>query len=324
MGKSHRALLLALVVVSAAEGIAARPVAADDGDVPKRVSELLAVLNHPEASRERLNETVKALKELEKIGGPAAPQVVDAAIKPLASYVGDLLVRIGKPALPAIRAKWGDLNDEQRWRLMPVFEKHDRESVREYAWNCLDSQGRVRLDAWLFMLRTKDPRAEDRYFQLLETGGDDPHVRWHLLPGDKPTYEEKRENNALIDLLGPESWVAKGEGQMPPSGHVPPWWPDGRPHVIQTLHDRKVVRAAPALLRVLEEKGPGAGYLAEQIIPALADLGYKEAIPELERVAASKPEPGQRENLHPYALGGYKAVRRLAADAIGKLQPPKR
>ena len=93
--------------------------------------------------------------------------------------------------------------------------------------------------------------------------------------------------------------------------------------MISVLHQRKVTRAAPTLLRVLEEKGPGAGYLAGQIIPALADLGYKKAIPELERIAASQPGRGQRADLHPYALGDYKTVRQLAADAIKRLNAPK-
>jgi hypothetical protein len=298
-----------------------------ENDVRTRVDVLLTVLAHPEARGARLEQAVAAQKELTAIGGAAVPQLIQAVLeKPASANVnftaGQILVDIGKPALPSIWARWADLNDERRWRLMPVFEKHDRESVRGYALNCLDSQGPVRLEAWRFVLRTKELRAEERYFKAIE-GDEAPGIRWHLLPGDKPIYEEKRENNVLIHLLEPDSWVAKGEGQPPPTGYPPPWWPDGRPHVIRTLHQRRVERAAGVLLRVLEEKGPGAGHLAGQIIPALADLGYKEAIPELERVAASKPASGGLDQLHPHALGYYKSVRQLAADAVKRLRDAK-
>jgi hypothetical protein len=264
------------------------------------------------------------------MGAPATPQLVDAVLtNPTSSNVGytagQILLDIGRPALPAIRARWADLNDERRWRLMPVLEKHDRESVRAYAWNCLDADGPTRMSAWGFMLRAKDPRAADRYFDALAEGSREPaYVRWLLLPGERPVYDEKRETTLLIYLLEPGSWVAKGEGQPPPTCVPPPWWPDGRPEVIRVLHRRKVVPAAPDLLRVLQEKGPGGGYLAEQIIPALADLGHTEAIPELERVAASRPEPGRADGPHPYALNDYRAVRRLAADAVERLRRTKR
>ncbi len=130
-------------------------------------------------------------------------------------------------------------------------------------------------------------------------------------------YDEKRENDILIDLLKEGSWVAKREGNPPPPGEHPPWWPDGRSHIIDTLHRRKVDRAAPALLKVLEEKGPGQGYPAEQIIPVLVDFKYKRAIPELERMVASKPAPHGRR---PYALVDHKAVQALAIKALVKLK----
>ena len=303
---------------------------AQEMDVEKRVAELLTVLEHPEARSENLKQTVAAIEELTKIGGPAAPQLVEAVLtnsrtSEVGHTSGRILAEIGKPAFPAIRTKWADLNDGQRWRFMPVFEKHDRESVREYAWNCLDADGMVRYEAWHFMLRTRDPRAKERYFDLLAGWGDEhPGIRWSLLPGEKPIYDEKRENDILIDLLEPDSWVAKGEGQIPPAGEVPSWWPDGRPIIIGLLHQRKVERAAPSLLRILEEKGPGGGYLATVIIPILVDFGYKKAISELERIAASEPPSGRLDEHHPHGGGDvslkYKDVRRLAADAIKQLK----
>lgn len=294
-----------------------------DDQVQKRVKELLNVVERPNPRGEDLKRTVAAMNELEQIGEAATPQLVSAAIKADAVYVRKLLVRIGSPALPAIKAKWGNLNDEQRWLLMPVREKYDKDSVWDYVWNCLESKGPARLEAWMFVIRTKDPRAEDRYFKALE-GGEPPSIRLELLPRDKPIYDERRESDILIGLLDSKSWLAKGEGQSPPDGNRPPWWPDGRPKVIYTLHQRKVARAAPALLKVLEEKGRGEGYLAEQIIPALADLGYKEAIPELERISLAKPKSGEMSEAHPYTLSDYRSVRELAATALKRLNDPKR
>lgn len=330
MGTVFRAVSVAIVAALFAAAGPHRGAAAAEDKLKQRVRVLLAALADPEARGANLKQAVAAREELARIGGPAAPQLVEAAVtNPASSNVGytagQILVDIGKPALPAIRARWADLNDERRWRLVPALERHDCASVRDYAHNCLDSDGPVRLAAWQFMFRTKDPRAADRYFDALGEGGKEPpYVRWSILPGDRPIFDEKRENTLLLYLLEPESWVAKGEGQPPPLGPVPPWWPDGRPHVIRSLHQRKVAAAAPGLLRVLEEKGRGAGYLAELIIPALADLGHKEAIPELMRIAACEPGPGQPGDRHPHALGGYKAVRQLAADAVIKLRPPGR
>ncbi len=312
------------VLCWSATGVAA------EGDVPKRVAELLAVLAGPDARGANLRAAVAAEEELVALGGPAAPQLVEAVLtKPPASNVGytagKILMAIGKPALPAIRARWAELNDERRWRLVPILEKHDPGSVKEYAYHCLDSDGWVRSYAWSFVLGTKDARAKDRYFDALTVEGKEtPYIRWQLLPSCQWTYDEKREIDLLIDLLKPTSWVAKGEGNPPVSCEAPAGWPDGREGVIRGLHHQKVKRAAPAILEVLLEKGPGVGYFAETIIPVLGDLGDKDAIPELERIVASKPGPGEREDLHPYTHTGYPGVRKLAADAIQRIKDAKR
>ena len=304
---------------------------AQEKAVQERVAKLLTVLADYRGDTDlQMAEGTAARRELTEIGAAAAPQLIDAVLTHPPNSgrgfaAGKALAEIGKPALPAIRARWPDLNDERRWRLVLLIEKHDPGSVKEYAYNCLDAEGpAVRAAAWGFVVWTKDLRSQERYFALMSDGSKVlQHYRLGLLPGDKPVYDEKRENDLLIDLLRPDSWVAKGEGQIPPPGFPSPWWPDGRPVVIRTLHTRKVARAAPALLDVLTEKGPGAGYLAKQVIPVLADFGYKDAVPELERIAASKPGPGRSENVHPHTGTGWKAVRQLAADAIKRLNEAK-
>jgi len=296
-------------------------------DVQQRVKELLDELGKPDPPDRDLNGSYDAYEALEKIGAPATPQLVEIACgreTRLSLYCVKLLTGIGKPALPAVRAKWADLNDEKRWRLMPIFEKSDLESVREYAWNCLDSKGPVRVDAWQFMMRTKDSRAEERYYRAI--AGEEPaHIRLQILPGETRAYDEKRENDILIHLLARGSWVAKGAGQLNPDGDTPPWWPDARPEIIQRLVIRKVGSSAPALLTLLREKGEGRGYLAESVVPALVAFKCKGAIPELTRIASSEPKSGKVEEHHPYGAvaWSYKSVRKLATDAIKELEAQK-
>lgn len=303
----------------------------------KRVEQLLAVLATPGArENDRLKQTVAAIEELTRIGAPAAPQLVEALLdEPASSNVsftsGRILLDIGKPALPTVTARWADLNDGQRWRLMPFREKYDLAAVREYAWNCLASDDEaIRGKAWAFMIRQREPRAKDRYLNALrgmdrDRGGEDARLRWQLL-SEKPVYDEKQETDILIDLLKPDGWAAKGEGYPPRDGFQPPWFPDERPAVVELLRRRKLDRAAPVLLKVLQEKGPGAGYLVESIAPALVDFKYAEAIPELERIAASKPlyEDPEKVKLHPYAIGGHEAVKKLAAEAAKKLSAERK
>lgn len=304
---------------------------AQDKDVEKRVKELLATINQGDTGGELLKAAEAAEKELVKIGEPAVPQLIKAVLThpPGTDAVGEvaekILREIGKPALPALRAKWTDLTDEQRWLFMGVFEKHDCEWVREYAWNCLSSKGAARSLAWQFMLRTKDKRAEEVYFEALTTGGEEPdHIRWGLIPGDTPVYDEKRENKFLLAMLDPNSWVAQGKGRPPIPSGVPAWWPDGRGDVAHSLGKRKVKDAGPALLKVLQERGEGSGYFAADIIPALVEMGYTKAIPELEKIAAYRPESSKPTDSHPFTDGSYESIRELASDAVKRLNDAKR
>lgn len=318
---------LTIFLVALVDALSYEHSVAQEKDVEKRVKELLVVLAHPEARSSKLQQSQKAVAELKRIGAPAAPLLVEALFTPNPpAYVELVLKEIGKPALAAVTAQWGSLTDSQRWKLMPFREKYDAENVRDYGFNSLSiDDPKLRQQAWGFIYRSKDPRAKDRFLNGLkglsrEMGGEDHSLRWYALLSEEPWYDAKRENEILIRLLDPDSWAAKGEGQLLPPGIPPPWWPDGRPHVIRILHERKIAEAAPALLKILQEKGAGKGYLVEAIIPALVDFKYKAALEELASIAASKPVP---EGTHPYALITVERVQELATDAIARLRERK-
>src|SRR5262249_57768147 len=95
---------------------------------------------------------------------------------------------------------------------------------------------------------------------------------------------------SLIELLKKDSWAAKGEGLIPPPGSPPPWWPDGRPRVIEALRKLKAEKAGPALLAVLQERGPRKAYLGSFIIPFLAEYGGADRGGETKKNAATHDE----------------------------------
>jgi hypothetical protein len=213
---------------------------------------------------------------------------------------------------------------------MPFREKYDTDSVRDYVWNCIASDDQqTRIWAWSFNHRHPDPRAKDRFFNALHgkdrsQGGEDDLLRWGLIP-DKPVYDDKAEVELLIGLLDPDGWAAKGKGAFEYHGmYAPPWTGDGRPYIIDALRTREVTRAAPELLKVLQEKGEGTGHLVEQIGPVLVEFKYKEAIPELEKIAVSKElfQP-KRMSIGPVKAHDDNEVRKLAADTAKKLRELK-
>ena len=119
---------------------------------------------------------------------------------------------------------------------------------------------------------------------------------------------------AIIKLLDRDSWAAKGEGLLPPEGPPPPWWPDGRPRVIESLVALKAARAVPVLLKVLIEKGSGRAYLGAQIIPFLADYGGPDCVDELKRIAFAKDEDVIRSVS--YKPGDIRSMAGDAANAV--------
>ena len=300
-----------------------------DPDTVAKIKVLMEMVLDPKAADDKIEETMAAIQALEELGEPAVPYILDIAFdskNKLAPQMQNSLIKMGKPALAGIKAKWPELKDDQRWQMARVLEAHDKTFFSDYAIKCLDLEGPLRIEAWRFLIRAKDSRAKDRY--LLALAGKDPgtpaNVRWALLPNDdKAIYDEQKETEILIDLLKPESWLAKGEGITIPKNNNQPWWPDGRQFAIRAIQRRKIITAAPALLKVLQEKGKGEGYLVERIAQVLGDFKYKEAIPELELIAVSKPASGKLEEKHPQAQRNYKQVQELATSTIKRINDPK-
>ncbi|HYV35991.1 MAG TPA: hypothetical protein VE988_09835 [Gemmataceae bacterium] len=96
---------------------------------------------------------------------------------------------------------------------------------------------------------------------------------------------------ALIALLEKNSWAAKGDGwQWEGFAAGVPTYPDCRHRIVTVLGQIDAKKAAPRLLELLKEKGSGKANWGYEIMPLLAKWGYKEAIPELKAVLASKEE----------------------------------
>jgi hypothetical protein len=293
----------------------------------KRIKELIdALIPAPLETAEQLDERLGAIEELRKIGEPAVPQLIDAAIggELTQSYwASQILVTIGKPALPAVRERWGKLTDTQRWKLMPLREKYDLDGVREFARSCLEDAGCVGFEAWQFVLRTKDTKIKERYYKILrgEENLKAAHRKWDILPGKETIFDKDEEDKILISLLKSDSWVATGKDHRQyTEDFLPRWWPDGRDELIELIKNRKLVSAAPALLKVLQEQGEKEGYLAEAIVPLLVEFRYKESIPALEILARKPAKPDERPRFSDLDRG---MIQSLAAKALEELRLAK-
>jgi hypothetical protein len=312
----------------------------DKEETQKRVKELLEVIKSQElGGKERRDAADWAERELVGLGEAAVPGLVAAAAESERSSRVDAaahrtLTKVGKPAVPAIQAKWPDLNDEQRWRFIPLLEKHDPDSVREYARKSLDcKEEEIQIKAWHFVLRAKDEKVKERYFEVFDGKRVVPdRVRWALIPGYAPYFDEERENTILIALLDPDSWAAKGKGLEPQDGPGNAWSGDGRVVAVRLLRARKVAdrksftnTAAPGLLKMLQQRGKGQGYLADLILPLLLEAEYATAVPELERIAESTAKNGRVDETHPYSTQSltYDQIRNLAGEAAAKLKEKK-
>ena len=278
MGRANTTIALALAAAAAAA-----PPADPAG-------ELIQVFAHPEARGTNLPQTNKAIAALVRMGAAAAPKLIDAVVgdrssdRTVAVYSLLALKRIGPSAVPAVRKRWPDLDDESRWRLMGFRGEHDYGPAAAYALTCLDHrEAGVRRKATEFLGRHEEQRA--RKALLGKLNAEIPALRWSVV-GALAALGGEDVIAAFIPLLVPDSWAAKGDGLVAPPGPPPYYWPDGRGVIIRALHRLRAAAAAPAMLRVLREKGPGKGYLGEAIVPALADLGFREALPELRLVFA--------------------------------------
>lgn len=250
------------------------------------------------------------VKEVVKLGPKGLPGLIDAVVArrtrgPELGLAPELgvgsefypvskaaltLDKVGEGAVGVVRARWGKLDDVQRWRLMRFRGQFDYDAALMYALASLDSKNvDVQEQAILYAGKYKEARARDKLIELLNNGA--PRVRWKVVDaltqigGDAVV-------DAFIDLLAPDSWAAKGKGRnwLPFEGTQPTWWPDYRAFIIDALRELKAKKSGPALLGVLREKGPGKGYLALQIAPALAEFEYREALPEFRRILMTAPE----------------------------------
>jgi len=311
-------------VVVALALMAVPPARGGDARVDRAVDALIEILGDPKAvDQERLQETTRAINALTAIGSPAVPKLIDAVLgtnNNASLYAGHTLKQMSQnDTRDAVRERWDRLGDADRWRLAPYVSDVHFNAVADFAIASLKHKDEaVRIPAWTFIVKHRlsqrlEP-AKEPFLKAL-AGGESPRVRWHLLT-EVPVFDAEKEADILIALLRPDSWAAKGEGRVYPPGGTAPWWPDGRELVIPILGKRKVKRAAPALITVLAEKGPGRAYLGHLIIPILGDFGDKEAVPELRRVLDTPSDQHER------TLWGRDYLHVLAATALLQLGDP--
>jgi HEAT repeat protein len=261
-----------------------------DPEVARRVANAISTLGLPEARGRNLPETSKAIDELVKIGPPAVPQLVRAILtgnESEAAYSALVLDKIGPPAVVPIRTVWNEMDERSRWKLMRFRGQHDYGASLDFALTSLDSKDKnVRSQAIRYLGKYKETKARSQLLKLLNA--DAPSLRWKIVDaltaigGDEVV-------RPFMELLAPDSWAARGEGREPPDGFPPPWWPDGRPQIVESLHVLNAKRAAPALLELLRERGTGKAYLGQFILPALGDFGFTSAVPELRSILATDP-----------------------------------
>jgi hypothetical protein len=297
---------------------AADPPAKAGPAVDARVRELIAVLSDREARDRKSEQTGKAIAELVKIGAPAAPHLIQILVetdpKVGGTFAGNGLAysalaldEMGKPAVEPVRQVWAKLDEANRWKLMQFRGKHDYEAALPFGLTSLDSKSDdIVGQAVRYLGKHKEAKARESLLKKLNTAA--PRVRWDVL--DALTEIGGADVvDAFIKLLDKDRWAAKGEGLLPPEGGTPPWWPDGRPRVIEALRTLKAGKAAATLLTVLQEKGPGRAYLGAQIIPFLDDYGGPECADELKRIAFAKDEQIETALIKP------EHIRSLAGDA---------
>ncbi|MCI0642556.1 MAG: HEAT repeat domain-containing protein [Gemmataceae bacterium] len=260
-------------------------------ELEKRIDELIQVFRASRPIAQDFKQSLKAVEELAVIGKPAVPKLLEAVTdrdENTAMFSSGALRRIGFPAVGPVRAKWPDLTEEQKWRLMGLRGDFDYQESLGFALQSFESKNaKIR---WLAIQHAglyTEPKARPVLLRMLNTEVPERH-RWFIIetltkiPNDDVA-------DALIALLSPDSWVAKGQGWLL-AGFPPYWWPDARCQIIPVLEKIEAKKAAPVLLDLLRAKGPGKGYFAEFILPVLAKWRYKDAIPEMKRVFASGDE----------------------------------
>ena len=254
-----------------------------------------------------------ARRKLVAAGARAAPHLL-ALVVDLSAPSGEcmaVLIDIGPPALGAVRDAWAWTNEFDnnlvRWQLMPFLERYDPGAALAYALDQLKHGDWRRAAAYLAEHNPSAGRAE--LLRLLDTAP--VGVRWWCV-GALATFGDPEVVAALVKLLDKDSWARRDPGPNPYSDFLPMWWPDGRNNIVQALVKMKAAAAVPALVKVLEDRGPGRAYMGDLIIPFLAEYGGPECVPALTAIASAGPADMGRA-AYPRALAEMKAE---AADAI--------
>ena len=231
---------------------------------------------------------------------------------------------LGESAQPHVARIWEKLSEADRWKLIRRPGWVPRKLALSQAVRSLDADSfYVRREAARWLGKNKASEARSRLFEKLNT--EKSPVRYEIV-GALAEIGGEDVVDAMIELLAPDNWAAKGHYLPTPLDFPPYWGSDGRTAIIGALAMLKTKRSAPALLKMLQEKGNGKGYLGEFIIPVLGDLGYGEAIGELKTILATDEVAGVNYTVayppenHPAEQRRVKAkVNRLAARALLQL-----
>jgi len=174
---------------------------------------------------------------------------------------------LGESAQPHVARIWEKLSEADRWKLIRLPGHVARELAVSQAVRSLDADSfYVRREATRWLGKNKASEAKPRLLEKLHT--EKSPVRYEIV-GALAEIGGEDVVDAMIELLAPDSWAAKGQDLVHPPAPTPYWWPDGRVSVIVALGKLKAKRSASALLKVLREKGEGKGYLGVFIIPLL-------------------------------------------------------
>ncbi|HUT14597.1 MAG TPA: HEAT repeat domain-containing protein, partial [Thermoguttaceae bacterium] len=255
-----------------------KPFRLEASEIPLQPRKLIDVLSKFDALSDENRPYVAVLGY---IGKRAHPDLLTA-------YLGGNKLAgsmLGESAQPEVARIWEKLSEADRWKLIRRPGCVGRELAVSQAVRSLDADSfYVRREAARWLGKNKASEAKSRLLEKLNT--EKSPVRYEIV-GALAEIGGEDVVDAMIELLAPDSWAAKGHYLPTPLDFPPYWSSDGRPTIIGALAMLKTKRSAPALLKMLQEKGNGKGYLGEFIIPVLGDLGYGEAIGELKTILAT-------------------------------------
>jgi len=206
----------------------------------------------------------------------------------------------------------------------PARSPRQEAAIRQALKSLRSQDVSVRRDAIRLLGREKAVEAKPALLEMFSR--ETPRLRWYVMAA-LAELGAREIIDPLIELLAADSWAAKGEGLLAPldAGHPFGYWHgDGRSGVVHCLGKLKAKRAVPSLIRVLEEKGKGKGYLGHVIAPVLGESGDAKAVQPLKRVlqtAELAATPRNSPWYRPQQLARDKArVNALAARALLQLK----